>query len=51
MNQVDVNFRDKLEAMIVSTLQSKLDHKEIAAERAKEIAQKVLQLIPEGLME
>lgn len=49
MNPNDQITRQQLEALIVTTLQNKLAHKEITGDRAKEIAQKILQLIPEDI--
>jgi hypothetical protein len=48
MNQIQTT-RQKLEALIVKTLKEKLTNKEITGDRAKEIAQKILLLIPEDI--
>lgn len=42
-------LREKAEALIVISLQEKLKKKEITGDRAKEIATKVLLLIPEQI--
>lgn len=41
--------REQLEAMIVTTIKNKLEHGKISGDRAKEIAQMVLGMLPKDI--
>lgn len=45
----NLHLREKLEAMIVTTIQNDLQRKEITGDRAKEIAKIILDMVPEDI--
>lgn len=49
MQTANLPLREKLEALIVTTIQNDLQHKEITGDRAKEIAKTILDLVPEDI--
>lgn len=50
-NQDAIALRNKLEEMIVKEIQGKLARGEITGDRAKEIAEIVLEMVPENITE